>query len=314
MGPTVGADSAPVWLLQQQSLNISSSSASSANYSMADNNTDLVRQLQEELCVTKEHLLDQQTKYLQMQTKHRHEIDETTNAFNNLVKESQSILKQSLAQQRESYMRELRLLLEQQAAEYDHRLKQALKDLQLKQETELHAKLEVKFVELQESLENKLIKLVRDEQQNEKAKQKHTHELSEKNLKLDMEKHVQSLFKHQGEIFKEQIKSGIHQEHLIHKDLINSKLEKLFRASEEKRRETNLLFNRHLGGLNFFIENAHKQMNILNQAQADLLKNKEIIDYYGDKHVKADESPVDTMAKITQKTETPDECLLQDLA
>ena len=311
MSPKVGLDSAPVWLLQQQSLNISASSASSGNYSIAD--SDLVRQLQEELCVTKEHLLDQQTKYLQMQTKHRHEIDETTNAFNNLVKESQSILRQSLAQQRESSMREFKLLLEQQAVEYDHRLKQALKDFQLKQETELQAKLELKFVELQESLENKLIKLIKDEQQNEKAKQKHAHDLNEKNIKIEIEKHVQNLFKNQGESFKEQIKSGIHQEHLIHKDLINSKLEKLFKASEEKRRETNMLFNRHLGGLNFFIENAHKQMNILNQAQAELLKNKEIIDYYGNRHVKADESHVDT-SKSTQIAEVADECLLHDLA
>jgi hypothetical protein len=74
----------------------------------------------------------------------------------------------------------------------------------------------------------------------------------------------------------------VQQEHLIHKDLINSKLEKLWKHSEEKRRGTNILLNRHLSGLSFFIENAQKQMTILNQAHSDLLKNKEIVDYYGD--------------------------------
>ena len=72
------------------------------------------------------------------------------------------------------------------------------------------------------------------------------------------------------------------QENLIHKDLINSKLERLFKASEEKRRKTNILLARHMSSLNFFIDNAHKQFSILREAQKDLLKNKDIIDYYGD--------------------------------
>ena len=72
------------------------------------------------------------------------------------------------------------------------------------------------------------------------------------------------------------------QENLIHKDLINSKLERLFKASEEKRKKTNILFARHMSSLNFFIDNAHKQFSILREAQKDLLKNKDIVDYYGD--------------------------------
>ena len=103
----------------------------------------------------------------------------------------------------------------------------------------------------------------------------------EKNFKQETEKYVQSYFGRQSELFKEQIKSGMQQEHLIHKDLINTKLEKLFKASEEKRRMTNVLFTRHLSGLNFFVENAQKQLTILNQAHLDLIKNKEIVDYYG---------------------------------
>ena len=96
--------------------------------------------------------------------------------------------------------------------------------------------------------------------------------------------------------FKEQIKSGVMQEHLIHKDLINSKLEKLFKSSEEKRRMTNVLFSRHLGGLNFFVDNAHKQLTILKEAQKDLLKNKEIIDYFGDIGEKSDETSINNKA------------------
>ena len=77
------------------------------------------------------------------------------------------------------------------------------------------------------------------------------------------------------------------QEHLIHKGLINSKLEKLYKSSEEKRRITNTLFARHMSGLNFFVDNAHKQLTILKEAHKDMLKNKDIIDFYGENGEKA---------------------------
>lgn len=92
---------------------------------------------------------------------------------------------------------------------------------------------------------------------------KQSFERLEKDLKTDMEKFIQNYFRTQSEIYKEQIKSGVMQEHLIHKDMINSKLEKLFKASEDKRRRTQILFARHLSGLNFFVDNAHKQLGIL---------------------------------------------------
>jgi len=104
----------------------------------------------------------------------------------------------------------------------------------------------------------------------------------------------------------------VQQEHLIHKDLINTKLEKLFKSSEEKRRATNLLLSRHMSGLNFFIDSAHKQMGILNQAQADLLKNRETIDYYGDINNNVRLSGSDGSKQPEQ--EFTDECLLADLA
>ena len=43
----------------------------------------------------------------------------------------------------------------------------------------------------------------------------------------------------------------------------------------------NILFARNLSGLSFFIENAHKQMSILNQSYVDFLKNKEFVEFYG---------------------------------
>jgi Na+/phosphate symporter len=86
------------------------------------------------------------------------------------------------------------------------------------------------------------------------------------------------------------------QEHLIHKDLINNKLEKLFKSSEEKRRMTNILFARHMSGLNFFVDNAHKQLTILKDAQKDMLKNKEIIDYFGDTAEKGGDDAHDTVS------------------
>ena len=46
-------------------------------------------------------------------------------------------------------------------------------------------------------------------------------------------------------------------------------------------RNANLLFTRHLSGLNFFIENAHKQLSVLNEAHLDMLKNRDTVDYYG---------------------------------
>lgn len=37
-----------------------------------------------------------------------------------------------------------------------------------------------------------------------------------------------------------------------------------------------------MAGLSFFLDNAHKHMGILNQAHGDLLKNRDLVDYYGD--------------------------------
>lgn len=106
---------------------------------------------------------------------------------------------------------------------------------------------------------------LKDEFLGDKLKLKQRFEQLEKELKTDIDKHIQTYFRNQSETYKEQIKSGVMQEHLIHKDLINSKLEKLFKASEDKRRMNQLLFTRHLSGLNFFVDNAHKQLGILRE-------------------------------------------------
>lgn len=181
------------------------------------NNLEIIQNLQNELSETKEHLIDQQTRYLQAQTKHRQEIDDTTTAFNNSTKEFQVILKESLAQQREIMSKEFKVLLQQQANEYDLKLKQKTREIQLKQESELNAKMENVFTAFQErmifnyesdlqDMDVKIKKIVsqtiKEENLVEKSKLKQNFDHIEKELKVDMEKYVQNYFKTQSETFK----------------------------------------------------------------------------------------------------------------
>ncbi len=114
---------------------------------------------------------------------------------------------------------------------------------------------------------------LKDEFVGDKLKAKQNFERLERDLKADMEKTIQTHFRNMSETYKEQIKSGVMQEHLIHKDLINSKLERLFKTSEEKRRRTQVLFARHLSGLNFFVDNASKQLGILKEVCLHMFNN-----------------------------------------
>lgn len=241
----------PDWLLPQSNMQVKT-----------------ISQLQDELNHIKIQLIDQQTK-------HKKDLNDF-----------QNVLNQSLAQQKN----EFKQFLSQYASENDFKIK----EIQAKQEKILSEKMEDKLVELQEKLlthfqsdsddlELKIRRVIENLRLEEQLKTKQTLDQIEKDLKIESEKIVQLQFKNQIELFKDQIKCTMQQEHLIHKDLINSKLEKLYKSSEEKRRNASLLFSSHLGGLNFFIENAHKQIQILNQAHNDLLKNKEIVDYYGKK-------------------------------
>lgn len=281
----------PDWLLNQSinkaiNLNEQLSNAKNSN------------EIQDELFKTKEQLLDQQTSYIQMQTQHRQELEERNKQFNQslslVYREFQSALKNALNEQRN----EFKQLLELQLNEQETRMKLRLKELTLKIQNDMNEKFEQKLVEFQENLikqnesefedlEFKLKRLIDTSLKEERQKLKQQIEKLEKDLKLETEKNVQSFYLGQSESLKEQIKAGVMQEHLIHRDLINNKLEKLFRSSEEKRRKTNQLLARHMSGFNFFIDNAHKQLSILRDAHSDLLKNKDIIDYYGDEASKS---------------------------
>lgn len=337
----------PSWLLEQsgkttlpKSESVLEDISSPSINSKSSLDPVIYKQLQDELSITKEQLLDQQTRYLQTQTRHRQEIDDTTNNFNNAVREFQSLMKQSLAQQRELLTREFNIQLEKQGRDYDLKLKQVVKELEARYDSVLDTRLENKFTEFQErmilnyesdlqDLDIKVRKIasqaVKEENLVEKARLKQNFEHIERGLKADTEKYVQVCFKNQNESFKEQIKSGIQQEHFIHKDLINNKLEKLYKASEEKRRASNILFHRHMNGLSFFMDNAHKQLGIINQAQQDLLKNKDTVDYYGDINnnnfsSESYKEPGSLFGAMKQKgldtksdTELPDECLIDDL-
>jgi len=307
----------PEWLLDTPPR--SSTTDKSPNTSINTNSTnaaDMVKLLQEELSRTKELLLDQQTSYLQLQTQHRQELEETGSSAGKTLKDFQGILEKALSKQREMMINEFK----NYQIEQETRILHILKEINIKYEHQLNERFETKLAEFQGSLikhcesgfEDMEIKMkhaidasLKDEFLGDKLKLKQRFEQLEKELKTDIDKHIQTYFRNQSETYKEQIKSGVMQEHLIHKDLINSKLEKLFKASEDKRRMNQLLFTRHLSGLNFFVDNAHKQLGILREAYKDLLKNKDIIDYYGD-----EPSP----NSIEERSENKDEHLINSLS
>ena len=275
-----------------------------------------VRQLQEELSRAIEQLIDQQTSYLQLQTQHQQQSHEHTHLVTKIYSDFQSLLKQSLLKQREVLMNDFKQALELQMQEQERKTAQLIKDAQRRHETQVSEIFEQKLVEYQEQLikhneseyqdmevKVKLMvsKMFKDEQDKERARLKQTVEMLEKDLKQATEKYVQNYFMSQSEFFKEQIKSGMLQERLIHKDLINNKLEKLFRDSEDKRRQANLLFARHVSSLHFFVANAEKQLGLLKEAQLDLFKNKKIVDYYDKK------GQADADGKLSVRADSKDE-------
>ena len=276
--------SLPDWLIKS-----SPAAASEADHSF-------IKLLQDELSRTKELLIDQQTSYLQLQTQSQQQTHEFNGLAAKMFAEFQALLKQSLLKQRELLQSDFKQMLSQQQADLERKFQQQIKDSLARYEAVYVENMETKLAEYQEQLikhneseyqdiemKIKLLvaKMFKDEQEKERGKLKQTVDTMEKEIKASTEKYVKSYFMSQSELFKDQIKSGVLQEHLIHKDLINSKLEKLFRDSEEKRRQANLLFARHVSSFNFFVSNAQKQLGVLKEAHVDLFKNKELIDYYG---------------------------------
>jgi hypothetical protein len=224
---------------------------------------------------------------------HKLELDEKSTSFqksiNLIIKEFQNMnndLKESLKS-------EFRVQHDQIKAEQERKLNERLTEMRSKIQQDLNEKFELRLADFQENLirsyesefEDMQLKVrqiisqsIRDEQTKETAQQKQVFDRIERDLKSETEKYAKNYFLSHGELLKEQIKSGLMQEHLI----LNSKLEKLFKASEEKRRKTNMLFARHMSGLNFFVDNAHKQLSILKECQKDLFKNRDLVEYYGD--------------------------------
>lgn len=306
--PPSNVDRIPDWVLgnlkpvqQLMPKKSQSESLSSGTFDEETSTTsELINHLQEELSKTKEALIDQQTSFLQLQAQHRQDLDEKTTSFNSSIvlvyKEFTGLLKQSLLQQREVCLKEFKTLLDKQSLEQEKTFHRKSEEMQKRYQDYYSEKFEAKLVDFQENLiklnksefedtEIKIKKVVqamfKEEKLNEKQSLLAHLDRVKIELKQENEKSINQHFISHSESFKEQIKSGVMQEHLIHKDLINSKLEKLFKSSEEKRRHTNVLFQRHLGGLNFFISNANKQMGLLKEAHTDLLKNKYIVDFYG---------------------------------
>ena len=213
-----------------------------------------------------------------------------SNAFTAAIKDLNEKFEQKLSTQHETTTRELKRLIDRFSQEQEQKI---IAQLGLKYQKELNEHLEAKLVEYQEKLikytesryedteikiKNLVVNAVKDENAMEKLKLKQHFDSLERNLKSDIEKQAINHFISQSELFKEQIKSAVMQEHLIHKDLISNKLDKIQKNSDEKRKKTNQLYSRHLSGLNFFIDNAHKQLSILREAHQEMYKNKELLD------------------------------------
>ena len=237
----------PDWLLPEQTNNRPPTAAYETNVNQ------LIKSLQDELSMAKEQLIDHQTSYLQLQTQHRQEVEEKTLAFDHSIsivyKECQNMMRE----QREAINKDMRVALEQHKAEHERRLNEKIREMSEKFENRLLAfqenlikHYESEFEDVEVKVRKTMSGIICDEQSKEMQTVKQSIERLERDLRAEIEKHMQSYFMSQSEVFKESIKSGIAQEHLIHKDMINSKLEKLFKASEEKRRKTNLIFARHM--------------------------------------------------------------------
>lgn len=84
----------------------------------------MVKLLQEELSRTKELLLDQQTSYLQLQTQHRQELEETGSSAGKTLKDFQGILEKALSQQREMMINEFKNYQIEQETRILHILKE----------------------------------------------------------------------------------------------------------------------------------------------------------------------------------------------
>jgi hypothetical protein len=267
----------PDWLLKNSAVDTKQN---------ISNDSSLIKTLKDELTRTKCEL--------EQQTKQRYELEQKlvfmSNAFTAAIKDLNEKVELKLSSQHETTSRELKRLIDQFTQEKEQKI---IAQLGLKYQKELNEHLEAKLVEFQDKLikyteskyedteikiKNMVLSAVKEENAMEKLKLKQQFESLERYLKSDIEKQAINHFISQSELFKEQIKSAVMQEHLIHKDLISNKLEKIQKNSDEKRKKTNQLYSRHLSGLNFFIDNAHKQLSILKAAHQEMYKNKELLD------------------------------------
>jgi hypothetical protein len=228
------------------------------------NDSSLIKSLKEELNRVKHELGQQSKQRIELEEKLAVAIKDMNENFEKkLAKIAQEQEQKIIAQLGLKYQKELNEHLEAKLVEYQEKLIKYT---------------ESKYEDTEIKIKNMVVNAVKEENAMEKLKLKQHFESLERNLKSDIEKQAINHFVSQSELFKEQIKSAVMQEHLIHKDLISNKLDRIQKNSEEKRKKTNQLYSRHLSGLNFFIDNAHKQLSILKEAHQEMYKNKELLD------------------------------------
>lgn len=257
--------SLPDWLVVKPQL--SPSVTSTTLISNNPNDQRVIKSLQEELARVKQELATQQAK-------HNRELNDKlalmSQAFAQALKDTKETFDKRLVESEQRFLASQEMqqnkaieMLESKLCEYQEKLIKYT---------------ESKCDDMEMKTKSIVGQVVRDENGVEKLKARQSMDVLESKLKQDIEKHSQSYFFSQSELLKEQIKSSILQEHLIHKDLIQNKLDRLQKNSDEKRKKTTQLYARHLSGLNFFIDNAHKQLSVLKEAHTNMLKNKELAD------------------------------------
>jgi hypothetical protein len=117
----------PEWLLDTPPRSSTTDKSPNTSMNASTNSTnaaDMVKLLQEELSRTKELLLDQQTSYLQLQTQHRQELEETGSSAGKTLKDFQGILEKALSKQREMMINEFKNYQIEQETRILHILKE----------------------------------------------------------------------------------------------------------------------------------------------------------------------------------------------
>jgi hypothetical protein len=252
-----------------------------------------LQSLQNELKQTRHQLTLVQAKH---QSELTQKMKEITSAFANTIKSMEAKFESRLSQQRIELEKEMTERLKKQSEEQEKNVLRMVNSQSVFDQSTCEAnmsnKLESQLVQHQEKLikytdsqledtemkiKNVIGQMIQADYAKEKLNFKMNFEQLERKFKADLEKSNETIVLNQSEILAERLKSSVMQEHLILTDLIKKKLDQIQKNSDEKRKKSSRLYSQHLSGLQFFVDNAHKELSILKEAHIDL-KDKDLID------------------------------------